>query len=156
MKWVLATVSLLVLILTPAQAQDDEARIVAIGDLHGDYEAYIEVLQMAGLLSDNGRRWTGGNTILVQLGDVLDRGPEGVRILEHLADLENKARRRGGMVYRLAGNHEAMHVTGDLRYVAPEEYEQLIDRRSERRRADFFDRMVASCLLYTSPSPRDA
>lgn len=131
-------------------AQEREERIIAIGDLHGDFEAYIDVLHSAGLVNESGRRWTGGSTQLVQLGDVLDRGPDGLLILEHLQDLERKARRRGGAVHRLAGNHEAMHLTGDYRYVDPSEYEALVDRRSEERRNAFFDRMVEAASDYAS------
>lgn len=142
MKWILAFISTLSLLVPPASAQSEHGRVVAIGDIHGDYEAYIEILHAAGLTNETGRRWTGGETQLVQLGDVLDRGPDGLRILEHLEDLADKARRRGGTIHRLAGNHEAMHLTNDFRYVDQGEYEALIDRRSEDRREAFFEYMV--------------
>ena len=58
-------------------------RIVAIGDLHGDYEQYLKVLTDAGLISKRGK-WTGGDTHLVQTGDVTDRGPDSIAIIEHL------------------------------------------------------------------------
>ena len=47
--------------------------IVAIGDVHGAYDNFVQVLQMAGLV-DEDARWVGGTTHLVQTGDVLDRG----------------------------------------------------------------------------------
>ncbi len=40
-------------------------RIVAIGDLHGDFGALSEVLQITGLV-DGSRRWIGGDTTVVQ------------------------------------------------------------------------------------------
>ena len=49
------------------------SRIVAIGDVHGAGEAFVSILQRAGLI-DAQRRWTGGTTMFVQTGDLLDRG----------------------------------------------------------------------------------
>src|SRR5690349_14124942 len=40
-------------------------RIVAIGDLHGDYAAFVEIIEAAGV-GDGKGRWTGGDTIFVQ------------------------------------------------------------------------------------------
>ena len=50
-------------------------RIVAVGDIHGDYGNYIEVLRAAGLVDKKGK-WSGGKTHLVQTGDIPDRGPD--------------------------------------------------------------------------------
>ena len=62
--------------------------------------------------------WSGGATHLVQLGDVPDRAPDTRKILDLLMRLEPQARRAGGYVHALIGNHEAMNVYGDLRYVS--------------------------------------
>jgi len=106
-------------------------RIVAIGDLHGDYEQYIQVMRSAGLL-DKKRKWSGGSTHLVQTGDITDRGPDSRKIIDHLLKLAKQARRKGGYVHMLIGNHETMNVTGDLRYVHPGEYQAFITRNSAR------------------------
>jgi hypothetical protein len=113
-------------------------RVVAIGDLHGDYEAYWEIVQRAGLVNSAGR-WSGGRATLVQTGDIADRGPDSLRIYRHLRALQLQAARAGGRVIVLVGNHEAMNMTGDLRYVHAGEYAAFVDRQSERRRAQFFD-----------------
>lgn len=113
-------------------------RIVAIGDLHGDYANYLATLRAAGLVDQRGR-WTGGATHLVQTGDIADRGPDTRRIIAHLARLAREARRRGGRVHALLGNHEAMNVLGDLRYVDPGEYAAFVDSRSLQRRARWFE-----------------
>lgn len=110
---------------------DGVERIVAVGDLHGDYEQYLKVLRSAGLVSARGR-WTGGETHLVQTGDIPDRGPDTRRIIEHLADLKVQAERDGGRVHTLIGNHEAMNSYGDLRYVHPGEFEAFRGRDSRR------------------------
>jgi hypothetical protein len=121
-----------------AQAQwDNVARVVAIGDLEGDYEKFVDMLQQAELI-DARNNWRGGQTHLVQLGDIPDRGPNSRRIMDLLMRLEPQARRAGGYVHALVGNHEAMNVEGDLRYVHPGEYAAFADRRSTRRRDDYY------------------
>ncbi|KAA9132513.1 protein-tyrosine-phosphatase [Marinihelvus fidelis] len=106
-------------------------RVVAIGDLHGDYDQYMRVMQLAGLV-DRRDRWTGGATHLVQTGDIPDRGPDTRRIIDHLVELQGQAADDGGRVHLLIGNHEAMNVYGDLRYVTPGEYAEFETRNSKR------------------------
>ena len=62
----------------PFQAQwawDHVARVVVMGDLHGDYAKFHDQLTQAGLINDKDQ-WSGGQTHLVQLGDVPDRAPD--------------------------------------------------------------------------------
>ena len=122
----------------PMLAQTPPPRIVAVGDLHGDYAAWIDIARDARLI-DPANRWAGGRTILVQTGDIVDRGPDSLKIIRHLQQLDGEARRAGGRVIMLMGNHEAMQVTGDLRYVTPGEYAAFADRQSARRRDAAFD-----------------
>ncbi len=53
-------------------------RVVALGDVHGDFRRFVEVLRHAGLI-DLEKNWSGGKTHLVQTGDLLDRGPDSGR-----------------------------------------------------------------------------
>ena len=108
-------------------------RVVAIGDLHGDYEQYIKVLRSAGLVNSRGK-WSGGTTHLVQTGDVPDRGPDTRDIIDHLAKLKKQADKKGGRVHTLIGNHEAMNSYGDLRYVTPAEFQAFAGRNSAQIR----------------------
>jgi hypothetical protein len=121
----------------PSQARPEARRIVAIGDLHGDCSAWRDIARAARLI-DASNRWAGGSTILVQTGDVTDRGPDSLKIINDLRRLQREAQRAGGMVVTLVGNHEAMNVTGDLRYVHPGEYRAFADRGSIGRRANFY------------------
>src|SRR5687767_3290543 len=50
-------------------------RVVAIGDLHGDLRATERALKLGGLMNEAGR-WIGGKSVLVQTGDLLDRGDD--------------------------------------------------------------------------------
>lgn len=124
-------------------------RIVAIGDLHGDYEGYIAVLEAAGVVNERGR-WIAGDTHLVQTGDIADRGPDTRRIIDHLRQLARQARRRGGAVHHLIGNHEAMNVYGDLRYVSEGEFAAFADRGSAALR-DRYYRAAIEALAASDP-----
>lgn len=104
-------------------------RIVAIGDLHGDYENYLSALRAAGLI-DKKDKWSGGKTHLVQTGDIPDRGPDTIKIIEHITKLGKQAKKKGGRVHNLIGNHEAMNVYGDLRYVTDGEFAAFATRKS--------------------------
>ena len=106
-------------------------RVVAIGDLHGDYGQYIKVMQSAGLLDKKGK-WSGGKTHLVQTGDITDRGADSRKIIDHLVKLAKQAKRKGGYVHLLIGNHETMNVIGDLRYVTEGEFNAFTTRNSQR------------------------
>ncbi|MGB3724046.1 MAG: metallophosphoesterase [Pacificimonas sp.] len=118
----------------PACAQAPQ-RIVAIGDVHGDAEAWFAILRAAGLI-DQANEWAGGETILVQTGDIPDRGPDTLRIMRHLMALQDQAAEAGGQVVALVGNHEAMNITGDLRYVTAAEFAAFADENSEARRQE--------------------
>ncbi|MQL93326.1 hypothetical protein Taro_025969, partial [Colocasia esculenta] len=103
-------------------------RIVAVGDLHGDLAQTRCALETAGVLSSDGQDlWTGGGTVLIQLGDVLDRGEDEIAILSLLRSLDVQANREGGAVFQVNGNHETMNVEGDFRYVDPGAFEECAD-----------------------------
>lgn len=116
-------------------------RIVAVGDIHGDYENFVKVLSDAGLINRRGN-WVGENTHFVQLGDLPDRGPDTDEIIEHMKRLQRQALRAGGMVHALIGNHEAMNILGDLRYVHPGEYAAVRSRRARTLRNNLYERML--------------
>lgn len=118
-------------------------RVVAIGDIHGDYENYIVALEAAGLVDRKGK-WTGGETHLVQTGDIPDRGPDTVKIIEHLDKLAKQAKKKGGQVHSLIGNHEAMNVYGDLRYVHPGEFAAFESRNSQALLDRYYDLVLQS------------
>ncbi|MDQ6675864.1 MAG: metallophosphoesterase [Acidobacteriota bacterium] len=110
-------------------------RVVAVGDLHGDYEQFAAVLRSAGVIDAQGN-WAGGRTHLVQTGDVVDQGPDSRRIMDLLINLETQAKAAGGMVHCLIGNHEAMDVYGDLRFISPAGYQEYADPNSSEMLRD--------------------
>lgn len=120
------------------RGQPAEQRIVAVADLHGDYAAWLDIARDAKLV-DAANHWAGGRTTLVQLGDISDRGPDTLKIIRHLQQLETEAPKSGGKVIVVLGNHEAMNLTGDLRYVTPQEYAAFADVQSPARREAWFN-----------------
>ena len=131
-------------ILSPfAQAEDwradDDARVVAIADIHGAYEAMVETLQNVGIL-DEALAWVGGTTRLVIVGDLLDRGPRSRDVMDLLMRLESEAIAAGGYVHVLFGNHESMNMIGDMRYVSKAEYAAFAPDETQEMRDRWFRR----------------
>ena len=106
-------------------------RVVAVGDVHGDFDQFVTVLRAAKVI-DEKNAWIGGRTHLVQTGDVLDRGAQSRKAMDLLMALEPQAARAGGAVHALIGNHEAMVLLGDWHYVSPGEIEAFGGREAYR------------------------
>jgi hypothetical protein len=100
------------------EALPDPGRILAVSDIHGRFDSVLALLKAQGVV-DGGLRWTFGRGHLVVCGDVFDRGPQVTETLWFLRALEESARKAGGAVHLLLGNHEAMVLGGDLRYLHP-------------------------------------
>jgi hypothetical protein len=136
-------VLLLCLHTSPSKAQTDEwhfsgvERIVAVGDIHGAYDALVATLQKADVIDEN-LVWKGGKTHFVSTGDLLDRGPDSRRVMDLIMRLEQEASLAGGRVHQLLGNHEVMNLIGDLRYVSNEEYAAFLDIETSRERKQWY------------------
>ncbi len=94
--------------------------VFVFGDVHGEFDRVITLLAGAGVI-DAELRWTGGRATVVLLGDLFDRGGDVTRLLWFVYGLERQAEAAGGRVLTLLGNHEAMILSGDLRYVSGKE-----------------------------------
>ncbi len=109
--------------IIPTSTIPPKTRILAIGDVHGDITALSEFLQASQLLHPNSTLtnpiWHGGNSILVQCGDILDRGPDELFCLRYISSLARQAHDAGGKVLLLHGNHECLNSAGDFRYKDP-------------------------------------
>jgi hypothetical protein len=118
-----ATAAALALAIAPARGAAP-ARIVAVGDVHGAFDAFAGILRSASLIDDQ-HRWIGGKTILVQTGDVTDRGAGVKPVMDLLMALEPQASKAGGRVEVLLGNHEVMNLVGHIRDTTPEIHESF-------------------------------
>ena len=143
----LLTSLLLIFALIPAHADANEwqfdgvSRIVAISDIHGAYDAMVEALKAADIL-DDALSWSGGDAHLVIVGDILDRGPNSRPAMDLLMRLEGEAEASGGRVHVLIGNHEAMNLVGDMRYVSASEYAAFADEETDEERERWFNAYV--------------
>ena len=97
----------------PAVIQLDTSEdIFAIGDAHSDYEHLERAMRAAGIIAaitetPEATQWTAGKALLVSTGDMVDKGPRAHDVLRLYRSLREQARRAGGDVVILAGNHEA-------------------------------------------------
>jgi Calcineurin-like phosphoesterase len=136
--------SILLLLMSAGVVWAGPARtenIVAIADVHGDFDDFVAILQRSGLV-DKQNDWTGGKTIFVQVGDLLDRGPKPREVMDLMMRLEKEAGQAGGQVVSLLGNHEMMNVMGDLRYITPLNYASFANSDSEKRRKAAYEEYV--------------
>lgn len=114
-------------------------RIIAIGDIHGDLKLCVKLLKISKVI-DNNLNWIGGDTIVVQVGDQIDRcrpvngmgcynknatmndEHSDIKILKLFTKLNQQAQQSipPGRVISLLGNHELMNVQGVMNYVSYE------------------------------------
>lgn len=70
---------------------DNRNNVWAIGDVHGFYRTYSSLLEKLKLKNDD---------IVILLGDLIDRGPESSRVIEHV--------KSSSSIFTVRGNHESM------------------------------------------------
>lgn len=82
-----------------------QRQVIVIGDVHGQYDAFVLLLRHAGLINGS-LDWCGGRNRLVQMGDIFDRGPKPRQVDDLLDKIQRQANAYQGEVVRLVGNHE--------------------------------------------------
>ncbi len=142
-------------------------RWAALSDIHGQAGLFMQLLQAQRIVDADGR-WNWADGVLVITGDVLDRGEAQTEALWTIYRLAQEAAAAGGRVELLLGNHEAMVLAGDLRYLHPKypavarllgrgSYDQLLASDTElgawlRRRATVL-RLGNTLLLHAGLHP---
>ena len=135
--WLLAIALLIVPLFCSTSSMASEqapGRVLAIGDIHGEYAGLVSILRETGLVDEH-NHWIGGNATLVQTGDFVDRGAGVREVMDLLMRLQTEAAAKGGRVVVLLGNHEAMNLIHDFQDVTPaifatyagEDAEQLLE-----------------------------
>jgi len=92
--------------------------IYVLGDVHGDYDRLISLLLSAKLIAADPAKpesiqWNGGKAVLVNTGDMIDKGSQSYPVLVALRALRASADKGGGQVLLLSGNHEAEFIAGN-------------------------------------------
>lgn len=115
-------------------------KLFVLSDIEGEFEAFRKLLHANGVI-DEKYNWTFGNGHLVFAGDMFDRGRQVTECLWLVYSLEEKARKAGGYVHFILGNHEIMNLNGNLKYLNKKYtvsayrmnflYERLYDEQSE-------------------------
>lgn len=108
------------------QKQNMPRRFIAVGDVHGRLEPFVNMLRHAGLVNTYSD-WCGGDARLLQIGDTVDRGPHSLQVDDILDRLQLQAAKAGGEVIRLVGNHELELILGnfDISQIPPERLQML-------------------------------
>ncbi len=78
-----------------------------IGDVHGHLKKLIKLLHDSQLI-DGEHSWKGGKAALWLMGDLVDRGSDGIAVMDLVMRLQAEAAAAGGSVASLLGNHEMM------------------------------------------------
>lgn len=91
-------------------------KIIALSDIHGQYDLTIELLKNNKVI-DKELNWNFGKGHLVIAGDIFDRGDKVNEVLWLVYKLETQAKNDGGRVHFVLGNHEFMVLQKDLRYI---------------------------------------
>jgi hypothetical protein len=78
-----------------------------IGDIHGQYDKLIHVLRDADLISGD-LHWSGADSALWLIGDLVDRGPDGIKVIDLAMRLQHEAAAAGGSANTLLGNHDIL------------------------------------------------
>lgn len=99
-----------------SQEYDGVEQFVAISDIHGQYETFVELLEQHGVI-DRQLNWIYGKGHLMINGDILDRGAGVTETLWLVFKLQQQAHEQGGKVHYTIGNHELMVLDNDLRYI---------------------------------------
>ncbi len=78
-----------------------------IGDVHGQLKKLLRLLKEARLIDEH-LAWQGENAALWFIGDLVDRGPDSIAVLDLVMRLQTEAAQAGGQVACLLGNHELL------------------------------------------------
>jgi hypothetical protein len=144
---------LLVSLLSSARADAENdrwsnvERIIAFGDVHGAYDDLTQLLRTVGVV-DAQLHWAAGTAHVVSTGDLMDRGPGSRQVMDLLMRLQQEAQSAHGMLHVVLGNHEAMNLLGDLRYVTPAEFaayaaEEPVELRDNAHPPGYFAKRAA-------------
>lgn len=95
----------------PASTYSDNQPILAISDIESSYKTFRDFL-ISNKVIDNQLNWTFDQGHLVLVGDFVDRGFSTTQVLWFIYKLEQEAKKQGGQVHFIIGNHELYNMQG--------------------------------------------
>lgn len=115
------TVNVNPVIETPPTRYEDEEKIIAISDIESGFKAFRDFL-MANEVIDGQLNWKFGRGHLVLVGDFVDRGDSVTQVLWFIYKLEQEAKRAGGTVHFILGNHEIKNMQANFQKATEKYY----------------------------------
>ncbi len=97
----------------PASTYNDGENILAVSDIESGYKTFRDFLISSAVINDK-LEWTFGKGHLVLVGDFVDRGNSAMQVLWLIYMLEQAAKKHGGKVHFILGNHEIKNLQGNF------------------------------------------
>ena len=153
-RWIVAAAVFAQAVAPQATAGDgsgkysDVQKVVAVGDLHGDFKALKKILKASGLIDLEGN-WIGGEAHLVLDGDLIAGKKKSKELIDFVMSLEAQAELSGGRVHALLGNHDILIASGDYSHMTGAERAAFVpgakfegDSETDASRAKAFERQL--------------
>lgn len=92
--------------------QNFKDKLFVLGDVHGSFPQMLALLRASGVAggTENAPEWYGGNSVLVSVGDLIDKGSQSISTLKYFMGLQKEAKKAGGQVHAVLGNHEVAFI----------------------------------------------
>ncbi len=100
----------------PKTVYKSPEKLFVTSDIEGNFNAFYSLLVSNNVMDEN-YNWVFGRGHLVICGDMVDRGNNAWACLWLLYKLEQDAKKAGGMVHYILGNHDVMNMHANLKYV---------------------------------------
>ncbi|WP_299670326.1 metallophosphoesterase [uncultured Polaribacter sp.] len=98
----------------PKTNYNDGEKIIAISDIESGYRTFRDFL-IHHMVIDKNLHWIFGKGHLVLVGDFVDRGFSTTQVLWFIYKLEQDAKKVGGNVHFILGNHEIKNLQGNYK-----------------------------------------
>ncbi len=125
---------------------DNVPKILTVSDIHGRYNLFEDILIKSKVINENGQ-WIFGDGHLVINGDIFDRGEYVTECLWLIHRLEQEAKKAGGAVHFILGNHEQMILQADNRYIHEKYLKGIVEVTAMAHEVLYGNRSALGCWL---------
>ncbi|WP_461588917.1 metallophosphoesterase [Winogradskyella sp.] len=120
----------------PPSVYNDNKKVLAISDIESGFKTFRDFL-MANNVIDKNLNWIFGSGHLVLNGDFVDRGFSTTQVLWFIYKLEQDAKKHGGIVHFILGNHELKNMQGNFDSTSPKYFH--ISSILEKKQTELYD-----------------